>query len=100
MGITIIIKEGSADRRRRIYERPNPFNGPIEGRTKSVDEAHDIDYHRHGEGERPYVVEGDVPEMKQANRDQMLRVAELSGRDIDPDENYRHWQKEEAERKK
>lgn len=103
MSLTIIIKEGTADRRRRIYEdaKRNPrYNGPIEGITRSVDEANDIAYHRHGEIDKPFAIEGDVPEMKQAHEDQMLRVGRMGGVDVDPDRRYREWQNQEAEQKK
>ena len=98
MGLTIIRKEIAADRRRRIYEQRQPFVMPVGGVTKSVDEAHDIAYHQHGEQTEPMLVAGDVPEMRQAHEDQLLRVGKLAGRNVDPDEHYRHWQKEERER--
>ena len=101
MAITIIRKEGRADRQRRVYERvqrSQPFNMPMEGVTRSVDEACDIEYHRHGEQEGPLLVRGDVPEMKQAHEDQMLRLAAVSGNPVDPDRLYRQWQEGERER--
>mgnify|MGYP001558445718 FL=1 len=105
MSITIIRREGSKDRERRIYEsvkRRQPYNMPVAGVTQSVDEAQDIAYHRHdyGETDQPFLVQGDSPEMKQAHESQMLRVGQISGVPVDPDHLYREWQKEEAERQK
>lgn len=86
MGLTIIVKETSADRRRRIYERPAPqgVNMPIEGTARSMDEAVDMNYHLHGELDRPVVVEGG-PEKYQQFEDDMKRIGQ------DPERVAKEW---------
>lgn len=84
MGITIIRREIKADRDRRMYERRNPFNGPIEGRASSVDEAHDESYHRHGEPHAPFLVEGG-PEVHQTFVDDMTKIG------VDPNQVAEQW---------
>ena len=91
MSITIIRREGNADRRRRIYERSNPYNHPIEGRARSVDEAHDIAYHQHGEQEHAYLVEGG-PEVHQAALDDARRVILQAGSTVDPADVVKQWE--------
>ena len=91
MGITIIRKEGNADRRRRIFERPTPYQHPIEGRTKSVDEAADINYHRHGDGEGTFLVEGGPELAKTALADATLAVRK-AGSQVDPQDVVKQWE--------
>lgn len=93
MSITIIIKEGRADRDRRIYERyrRTPMvNAPVAGLTRNVDEAHDIVYHLHGEPTDPYMVEGG-PERKLAFEKDVERLGRQVGRNLDPEEVTQEW---------
>ena len=91
MSLTIIVKEGSADRRRRIYERGNPLNGPIEGRTASVDEAHDIAYHEHGEPRGAFLVEGG-PELHQTALTDATMAVRKAGSQADPADVVKQWE--------
>ena len=82
MALTIIIKEGSADKRRRIYERPSPsgVNLPVEGQARHADEAHDLTYHAHGDVQKPFVVEGG-PEKREKREADARQLAARTGQD-------------------
>ena len=91
MGITIIIREGSRERRERIYGRaardPN-LRDKVEGIARNAEEAADISYHelRDRPEAKPLICEGG-PEHRQSFIDDMKRIGQ------DPERVEHDWKK-------